>query len=234
MNNLNVDTCLKTKFAIYLNPSDERGENMTIEDAKVALSAEDQDILGEIGNITMGTAATTLSAIVQKKTDIDTPTVGIFTWQDLQTIYPNEVVCVRIKYEEGLTGSNMLILKDRDVKIITDLMMGGAGVVAEPISLNDMDMSAISEAMNQMVGASATSLSSMIQKTVNISPPSVFACNFASVDVSEVVGVVEHPLVVAKFRLVVGELIESDVVQVFRIDDGLELVSTIKQSMFGV
>lgn len=200
----------------------------------VALSAEDQDILGEVGNITMGTAATTLAAIVQQKTDIDTPTVRTFKWPALQSIYETEAVCVRIKYEEGLAGSNILILKDRDVKIITDLMMGGQGTVEEPVVLNEMDMSAISEAMNQMVGATATSLSSMLKKVVNISPPGTFSFNFVGEESTQIIGVnPDAPLVMVKFRLIVGDLIESEVVQVFTVNDGLELVNNLKQSMLG-
>ena len=199
-----------------------------------SLSAEDSDILGEVGNITMGTAATALSAIVQQKTDIDTPTVRTFVWPDLQSIHTGNAVGVRIKYEEGLTGSNILILKERDVKIITDLMMGGVGTVIEPVELTEMDMSAISEAMNQMVGATATSLSSMLKKEVNISPPTTFSFNFSTKETDGQLGFsTDHQLVTIRFRLVVGDLLESEVMQIFRLDDGQELVNTLKQSMLG-
>ena len=76
-----------------------------------------------------------------------------------------------IKYTAGLTGANILILHENDVKIITDLMMGGDGTNTDG-ELGELHLSAISEAMNQMMGSSATSLSSMLNKKIDISPPS--------------------------------------------------------------
>jgi len=198
------------------------------------ISAEDQDVLGEICNISMGTAAETLSLILQHTVHIDTPNVTVFTWNGLRDIYGSTAVGVRVGYEVGLSGSNILLLKDRDVKIITDIMMGGAGNVEEPIELNEMDMSAISEAMNQMVGSTATSLSSMLKKKVDISPPQAFNIDFSTEENQYLVGVVSsQPIAMVDFNMKIGNLISSEVVQIFNMDAALELVNTLKQSMFG-
>jgi len=117
------------------------------------LSAEDQDVLGEVGNINMGTAATTLFTLLSQKVLITTPRVRMQSWAEMAASYDRPAVGIRVGYKVGLRGSNILILKDRDVKIIADLMMGGAGEVPDSVELNDLDMSAIGEAMNQMVGS---------------------------------------------------------------------------------
>ncbi|HYE11285.1 MAG TPA: flagellar motor switch phosphatase FliY, partial [Patescibacteria group bacterium] len=115
------------------------------------LTDEEKDALGEIGNISMGTSATTLYTLLNNKVNITTPRVTVLTWEELSSQYPVPYVAVQVEYKEGLIGSNLLIMKEDDVKIITDLMMGGTGQINnEPIT--DLHLSAISEAMNQMIG----------------------------------------------------------------------------------
>ena len=121
------------------------------------LSSDEKDAIGEIGNISMGTAATTLFSLVNRKVEISTPVVSFATWSDICDAYERPCVFIRIAYTVGLDGSNILVLKENDVKIITDLMMGGDGTNTEQ-ELGELHLSAISEAMNQMMGSSATSL----------------------------------------------------------------------------
>ena len=134
------------------------------------LSHEERDAIGEISNICMGTAATTLYSLVNQKVTITTPKVSICTWDELVADYEKPCVFITISYKEGIEGNNVLILREDDVKVITDLMMGGDGtnLVDE---LSDLHLSAICEAMNQMMGSSATSLSSMLGQKIDISPP---------------------------------------------------------------
>ena len=134
------------------------------------LTESEKDAIGEISNISMGTAATTLFSLVNRKVEISTPVVSYATWEDLSQAYEKPCVFIRIAYTVGLDGSNILVLKESDVKIITDLMMGGDGTNIDG-ELGELHLSAISEAMNQMMGSSATSLSSMLNKTIDISPP---------------------------------------------------------------
>ena len=102
------------------------------------LSDSEKDAVGEISNISMGTAATTLSSLLNQKVNITTPIVEVSTWDELSVKYDRPCVMLQISYKEGIDGNNVLILKERDVNIITDLMMGGTGQVDddEPLSEN--------------------------------------------------------------------------------------------------
>ena len=124
------------------------------------LTEIEKDAIGEVANISMGTSATTLYSLVNRRVDITTPTVNIVKWDELLDTYDRPCVFIKINYTTGLDGSNILILKEADVKIITDLMMGGDGTNIDG-ELGELHLSAISEAMNQMMGSSATSLSSI-------------------------------------------------------------------------
>jgi len=143
------------------------------------LTTEEADTLGEIGNISMGTSATTLYMLLGQKVTITTPKVSVKTWEELSKQYPEPYVAVKIKYTDGIRGDNLLIIKEHDVRIITDLMMGGNGQVDDTVEISELHLSAISEAMNQMIGSAATSLSSMFRKRVEISPPESMLVHFA-------------------------------------------------------
>ena len=136
------------------------------------LSPEEIDAIGEIGNISMGSAATTLSALLNQKVTITTPNVTYSNWREVAESYQKPCVLLKISYVEGLSGDNVLILKEDDVKIITKLMMGMEPVVDDE-PLGELHLSAIGEAMNQMMGTAATSMSSMMAKKIDITPPDV-------------------------------------------------------------
>jgi len=142
------------------------------------LSEEDKDILGEVGNISMGTAATTLSTLLGQKVEITTPNVIIQNWSDIAKGYDRPCVGIKVSYVEGLDGVNILVMKERDVKIISDLMMGGDGLGDPTGEINEIDLSAISECMNQMIGSSSTSLSSLIKTKIDIDAPTAFLLDF--------------------------------------------------------
>ena len=124
----------------------------------------------------MGTAATTLFSLVNHKVEISTPVVSYGTWDDIVQEYEKPCVFIRIAYTVGLDGSNILVLREHDVKVITDLMMGGDGTNTDG-ELGELHLSAISEAMNQMMGSAATSLSSMLNRKIDISPPNATVIN---------------------------------------------------------
>jgi flagellar motor switch protein FliN/FliY len=143
-------------------------------DTAVNLSSEEIDALGEIGNISMGTSATTLFTLLGHKVTITTPRVAVVSLEQMAKEYDLPLVAVKVEYTHGLSGSNLLLLKEDDAKVITDLMMGGEGKITEG-ELTELHLSAISEAMNQMVGSSATSVSTMIDKRIDISPPLIYS-----------------------------------------------------------
>ena len=142
------------------------------EDISEYLSTDEIDAIGEIGNICMGTSATTMSSILGHRVIITTPKVQLFKPENALASYRCPFLAVSVGYRDGLEGKNLLILKDVDAAVITDLMMGGDGSIDKnDIALTEIHFSAISEIMNQMIGSSATALSNLIGTSINITPP---------------------------------------------------------------
>lgn len=195
---------------------------------EVNLTNEQKDILGEVGNISMGTAATTLSTLVGRKVDISTPEVSIISIQnELSQKYDRPCVGLRIDYKEGIIGSNILILKEEDVKIISSLMMGGSGEVESDEPLTDIQLSAISEAMNQMVGSSSTSLSSMLNYKIDIDTPQAFVLNFEDNSFFEKINLGEDRVVCNIFKMTVEGLIDSEIMQMLPMDFAESIIKTL-------
>ena len=178
----------------------------------------EKDAIGEVANISMGSSATTLYSLVNRKVNITTPVVTLATWDEIIREYEKPCVFIKIKYTEGLEGTNILILKETDVKIITDLMMGGDGNNVEG-ELGELHLSAICEAMNQMMGSSATSLSSMLGRMIDISPPEANLLDVESFgkgeDISSFLG---GTFVRITFRMQIGDLVDSNIMQLYPID----------------
>jgi flagellar motor switch protein FliN/FliY len=193
-----------------------------------SLSPQEIDALGEIGNICMGTSATTLFTLLGQKVLITTPNVTVTNWDEMSKQYALPVVAVQVEYTDGLIGSNLLIMREDDVKVITDLMMGGEG---NNISgdLTDLHLSAISEAMNQMVGSSATSMSSMFDKKIDISPPRASIIRFESEPPLKGFDA-EQQIVKIAFKIVVGTLIDSEIMQLIPIKFAKDLVRILLNS----
>jgi flagellar motor switch protein FliN/FliY len=189
------------------------------------LNDQEIDALGEIGNISMGTSATTLFTLLGQKVKITTPSVEITTWEEMSKEYKLPYVGVRVEYTKGLEGSNLLVLKEEDAKIITDLMMGGDGTNTDN-EISDLHLSAISEAMNQMIGSSATSMSSMFNKRIDISPPKAFVIEFEAGSPYE--GISEKDKIVKiSFRMEIGSLVDSEIMQLLPLNFAKSLVENI-------
>jgi flagellar motor switch protein FliN/FliY len=198
-------------------------------DQSMDLTSEEIDALGEIGNISMGTSATTLFTLLNNKVNITTPKVTVVTWEELSKEYDTPYVAVQVHYKEGLQGSNLLIMKEDDVKVITDLMMGGEGINnSEPI--NDLHLSAIGEAMNQMIGSSSTSLSTMFNKRIDISPPKAFILYFQNSNELDEFNPDEKVVKIA-FKMEVGNIIDSEIMQLIPIDFAKALVNNLLNNM---
>ena len=182
------------------------------------LSPEEKDAIGEISNISMGTSATTLSELVNKqKVDISTPKVSVITWSELVNSYDKPCIFIQIYYKEGLDGNNILILKEKDVKVIADLMMGGDGTNTEG-ELSELHLSAISEAMNQMMGSSSTSLSSMLETKVDISPPDASRVDLNTANAGNIAPFLQNEFVKVSFRMQIGTLVDSELMQLYPIE----------------
>lgn len=196
-----------------------------------SLSDTEKDAIGEIANISMGTAATTLFSLVNRKVEISTPVVSVSTWDDVVANYEKPCVFIKIAYTVGLDGSNILVLKENDVKVITDLMMGGDGTNIDG-ELGELHLSAISEAMNQMMGSSATSLSSMLNKMIDISPPSANVIDLSdTVDEGEIDEFLSGEFVKISFKMEIGDLVDSEIMQLYPFSFAREMYESFQKNM---
>lgn len=190
------------------------------------LTEVEKDALGEIGNISMGSAATTLSVLLGHKVNITTPSVSVSTMSIIQEQYPMPYLIVEVGYTVGIDGNNVLAIQAQDAAIIADLMMGGDGTSPDT-EINEIAMSAVGESMNQMMGTVATSLSTMFNEKIDISPPKVNLIDFASKDqVTELVGV-DEPVVRTSFRMEVDGLIDSEIMQILPVPVAKEMVEAL-------
>jgi len=187
----------------------------------------EKDALGEIGNISMGASATTLYTILGKRVRITTPKVSTTTLKDLRKEHPLPFVVVEVQYTRGIEGTNVLIIQERDAKIIADLMMGGDGTDVADIELDEIRFSAINEAMNQMMGAAATSMATMFKKDISISPPISKLVDFAD-DTEELVSFDSgNEMVLVSFEMEVENLIKSNLMQLTPISFAKEMVENL-------
>lgn len=190
------------------------------------LSEIEMDALGEIGNISMGTAATTLSTLLNRKVNITTPKVTITTADELSDEYKLPFVAIDVSYKAGLEGANVLILDRDDVKIITDLMMGKDSFDISR-ELTELDLSAVSEAMNQMMGSASTSLSEMFMKKIDIEPPRALEITFSEGKDEIKLLSTTSPIIKISFKMVIGDHIDSNIMQLVPIEFGKEIVSKL-------
>lgn len=192
---------------------------------KGPMSELEEDVLGEIGNISFGSAATALSTILNQKVEITTPEVHIVNRNKLGEEFPVPHVSVLVNYTEGFQGSCMLVIRTRDASVIADLMMGGDGKKPST-EINEMQMSAVQEAMNQMMGSSSTAMSTVFNRRIDISPPEL-----TLMDLKTRRGIENIPddalMFEISFRLTIGNLVDSNIMQLVPIPFGKQLVDLL-------
>lgn len=195
------------------------------------LTDAEKDAIGEISNISMGTAATTLFSLVNRRVEISTPVVSFSSWDDIVNDYERPCVFIKIGYTQGLNGSNILVLKEKDVKVITDLMMGGDGTNISG-EIGELHLSAISEAMNQMMGSAATSLSSMLNRTIDISPPVAEVVDLKNtLDEGEIDSFLANKFVKISFKMEIGDLVDSEIMQLYPPDFVKDMCKGVTENM---
>lgn len=216
-----IDQLLSGNF-IKPNAAEDSGELEYINETEA-------DALGEIGNISMGASATTLSMLLGHKVEITTPKVREYgRIEDLFEI-SKDCVTIEIQYKEGIDGSTIFALNIEDTAIIADLMMGGDGKIKDP-EIGELQLSAVGEAMNQMIGSAAVSMSSMFNTSINITPPIVkLQKTGQKLDLlDEIFGV---PIVAVSFSLKVGDIIDSEIMQLMSLSSAQNQVSRLMSSM---
>ncbi|WP_285394667.1 flagellar motor switch phosphatase FliY [Lysinibacillus sp. fls2-241-R2A-57] len=201
---------------------DEDTNDLRVEDY---LDSFAQDALGEVGNISFGSSATALSALLGQKVDITTPSISMINRNKLEEEFPHPYVAVQVEYTIGLSGMNLLVIKQSDAAIIADLMLGGDGLNPKP-DLGEIQLSAVQEAMNQMMGSAATSMSTVFNKKVDISPPTIDLMNISQNEGRE--NIPEDDLLVkVSFRLKIGNLIDSNLMQLLPLKFSQNIVKSL-------
>lgn len=191
------------------------------------LTREEMDAIGEIGNISMGSSATALSTLLNRKIRITTPVVQVVSTDELARDYPLPFVAVEIAYTDGMKGKNVLNIKTDDVKIMTDIMMGGGGD-AQPGEITELHLSAMGELMNQMMGSAATALSQMINRRIDISPPRpLLVANSQKQIEQSFLG--EKMIVRTTFTLSIEGKGDSQIMQLTPVSFARELVDMLKR-----
>ncbi|MDX8046947.1 flagellar motor switch phosphatase FliY [Gracilibacillus sp. S3-1-1] len=211
-----------------LNGSDDTTDDSNVDVAPSAdeyLSSIEEDALGEIGNISFGSSATTLSTLLNQKVDITTPTVSVLHKGELNEEFPIPYVGVEVSYTEGFSGANLFILESKDAAIIADLMLGGDGN-PETQELNDIHLSAVQEAMNQMMGTAATSMSTVFNKKIDISPPTTSIMDVTEEETQALTSD-DDVLLKVSFQLQIGTLIDSKIMQLLPVPFAKELVDQL-------
>lgn len=221
-----IDALLNGSFDETDEKEDKVNHNNEIDEE--ILSSFEKDALGEIGNISFGSSATALSTLLNQKVEITTPKVTIIKKDQLEDEFPKPYVAISVDYITGFSGRNLLVIKQSDASIIADLMLGGTGENVNE-EINDLQLSAVQEAMNQMMGNAATSMSTVFQKRVDISPPTLDLLNLPEGKGTEQLPDDDY-IVKVSFSLKVGELINSSIMQLFTIPFAKQLVNDLVDS----
>jgi len=187
------------------------------------LTDEERDTLAEIGNISMGSAATALSSLINKKVTITVPSVSVSTLAEIQKSYPIPCIIVNVKYIEGLQGSNLLVIKEKDASVIGNLMIG-TDESEIPDEVDELSLSALTEAMNVMMGSASTSMSEMFRYKISISPPDSFRQNL-----SDRIQNVESDRLyaVVAFQFSISNLVDSVMLQIIDLEFAKAMVSQL-------
>lgn len=197
------------------------------------MTEEEMDALGEIGNISMGSASTTLSEILSQKVNITSPKVKILSKEKLFNSFEVPYLVIKVDFNEGLNGYNVLVIKLNDAATMASLMMGGDGTpMSEEIS--EMEISAASEAMNMMIGTAATSLSQMFQRTINISPPQTNLLKSKGDPLAQPPEDIEDVIVVVSFDMKIGDLVDTEIMQIMSVETAKEEADLLLKDIMGI
>ncbi len=196
------------------------------------LSEMQKDALAEVGNISLGSSATALSELINKKVNITAPRVTLTTMKEVGANYPLPCLIVMVNFIKGLDGNNVLVIKKEDALIIVGLMMG-MEPPERPQELGEMEISAVSEAMNQMMGYAATAMSEFLDRLIDISPPEIVYKDLQKENLDIVSYDENAPLIQIAFRMEVEGLIDSDLLQLIPLDFAKSITSDLLSSFAG-
>ncbi len=188
------------------------------------LSDMESDTLSEIGTISMGSASTALSMLINRKVTITVPEVYVSTVNTIRENYPIPCLVVNVEYKAGLQGANLLVIKERDAAVIGNLMMGEDGK-NPPEEIDELYLSAVTECMNMMMGSAATSMSDLFHYMIDISPPVTYRKDLSSDKFNFIE--TDKPIAVIAFRIEIEELIDSVMLQIIDLDFAKDMVDQL-------
>lgn len=196
----------------------------TTETKSEELNDIEKDLLGEIGNISMGSASTALNQLINQTVDITTPVVSLTTLKEVKESFDTPNIVLDVKYVSGIVGRNILIMKNRDAAVIASLMMGGDGQIPNEVDdLSEIEISAVQEAMNQMIGSAATAMATMLAREVNISPPNSKVWKETTDSITDNISE-EETIVRVSFKMKIGDLVDSNIMQVLPFETAKRIV----------
>ncbi|AEG59540.1 flagellar motor switch phosphatase FliY [Desulforamulus ruminis] len=217
---------IETPQGASISESQDRTGNRQI------LTNEEMDALGEIGNISMGSASTTLSELLSQKVSITSPKVKILSKQELFDSFKVPYMVIQVDFAQGLNGYNLLVIQLKDAAVMASLMMGGDGTpMSEEIS--DMEVSAASEAMNMMIGTASTSLSQIFNRPINISPPVTNLLKNQGDPLANPPEKIEDIIVVVSFNLKIGDMVDTDIMQIMGVETAKEEADLLLGDLMG-
>lgn len=182
------------------------------------------DAIGEVMNISLGSSATAVSNLLDHRVEITTPRVSVSDVADFNIADLEPAVGVEIRYISGLVGSNIMLLRRSDVKVIVDILMGSE-TPDEEFEMNELTISAVCEVMNQMMGAASTALSDFLGIPVNISTPESFELQDFDQFKKDHFPMTDGKCVVVRFMLKIDNVLQSEFINVMSVDLTRELLS---------
>lgn len=197
----------------------------------ISLTKDEEDAIGEVGNISLGSSSTALSTLLSKEVQITTPSVDVHSYNTfLKVVGNDEKVLIQIEYRTGFVGLNVLLIDKRDAALIGDLMMGNDGS-SPPEELDDLYLSAVGEAMNQMMGSSATALAGMFSKEVDIMPPKLTVTGIENLKETTAFFRENPEFITVAFDMEVENLIKTKIYQVMAVKFAKNLINELFAAM---
>ncbi|MEA1885574.1 MAG: flagellar motor switch phosphatase FliY [Thermotogota bacterium] len=208
-----------------------KSPSVEVEGSQGSLTSAEIDMIGEVGNMIMGSASTALFTIIGQNVDITTPKVSVIKLDSLKDQFDGERLVTTLNFEDAIEGINFFLVDAKTASIIADLMMGGTAENVDA-QMDEMKMSAVGEAMNQMMGAASTSMSEFLDGSVNITPPQVSMVDFndENVEFPPAEAKAENEIVLVSFDMSIGSFANTNIFQILPIKFVKDLYAKVTQS----
>ena len=144
---------------------------MDVNNSQFGLDDIKKDALREVGNIGAGNAATAFSEVLDRKIEIDVPSVEIIPLEDVSTITGSEedhVAGVLFKVSGDAPGTILFVFPSSTIKYLVEVVMDKT---IEPEEMGEMEVSLLKELGNILSGSYLKSIGDMTDLNMNQSIP---------------------------------------------------------------